>query len=292
MIWGQFGDRFGSSLLQKQFEVSLESLVSDPKKPAVTGKNVPLFREDRIIEQSGAPEKKIIALWHRLCREVLGHDIEVIIVDRTMHPNTADFEGELNTGYPQRFEFGPAFVLLLQPHDGKFAEIDMAHELGHGILKLQGFVHVIEESDRTSDIGVLLSSLATHVPLYELMRTFGFDSQGEIDRRAASSVISYGSDEDPRGTSNRIRDALYLADDLFHCSTELSQELTAVLQKHRPRTWKYVDGLLKTRRRHDLAAVEGNRSFILSAMQNLNLGPGWRLLDEELEGLRKIAHGV
>lgn len=103
-----------------------------------------------------------------------------MVGDRHEHPRLKQFDGELNTAFPTIVEGRVALALWLD----SLKDVNLivvTHEIGHWVLKLQGFPAMIYPPDRHSNTEILLNSLIQHPPLYTLQKSIGHNPQAEVN---------------------------------------------------------------------------------------------------------------
>lgn len=232
-------------------------------------------------------DKAIIAmldLWHSLSEQKIGASIEVMVGNRKEHQNLKTFSGELYTAMPQIIEGKAALVLWVNDIKKPVEEIIITHEIGHCILKLQGFKAFQRKHQKHSNIEIMLNSMAHHPPLYELQRSIGHDPQVEIDLRCIHNIklFSKGKKE-AHQKEVRIQNTLMLADDYFN-SEENRYPLINVISKRHPNTSKLLKKLIELKSSYNLLVPDQNMIFCEQIIEELELGDDWYNPDE-VEGL-------
>lgn len=238
------------------------------------------WREETL--RNGADDATIacLDLWHSLCNKLFQARVEVRVASRREFPPTAQATGELNTAVPICHE-GKVILLLLFDDTSCVEEVIVTHELGHWVLKLQGYRGLINHDGRFSNEEIFLTSLAHHSPLYELQLSLGHDPQLEIDKRAAHNLQLFGkSPEDQVDRRNRKLNALMLGDDFLHCSQDYIDQLRTTLARNHPNTLSHVDTILDTVTHYDCLSPTGNADCFIRVVQNLSLGGRWEPVDE------------
>lgn len=234
--------------------------------------------------RDGADEAIIrcLDLWHSLCERHFQTRVEVRVGSRKDCPFTAQIRGELHTAIPICHE-GKVILLLLFDDTSCVEEVIVTHELGHWVIKLQGYLGLIYHDARHSNEEILLGSLAHHSPLYKLQRSLGHEPQIEIDNRATHNVEVFGrSSERQVDLRSRRLNALILGDDLLHCSEEYAALLRTTLARNHPTTLSYVDTILETIPHYDYLFPTGNADCFLRVAQNLRLTGRWEPVDESM----------
>jgi hypothetical protein len=138
----------------------------------------------------------------------------------------------------------------------------VTHEIGHWVLKLQGFQGFIYQPKKHSDIEILLNSMAHHPPLYALQRSFGHEPQ------------------ETKGRQSWTRNALLLADDLINCSEAYRTHLKKIVSKKHPLTTKLLEKILILPPYYNLLNPDQNLKFSKKVILDLKLGDGWYEIDE------------
>lgn len=240
--------------------------------------------ESAIRDGADQPTLKMLDLWHELVRKKIGEPIEVVVASRKDHPNLKEYPGELNTAIPIN-----GHLVLLFEDLSNVEEVLLTHELGHWVLKLQGFSPFIFIPERHSNSEIMLNSLAHHPPLYALQRSLGHEPQEEIDKRARHDLELFSKQVEVPGKHIWIQNALLTADDLSHCSKELKEKMLETLQAKHPHTTKLGNKILEASSHYDLLDQAGNEKFIRRVIQKLKLGSGWvPSLESELASLKKM----
>jgi len=247
-----------------------------------------VFRESAIRDKADQPMLKMLDLWHELVSKKIGTPIEVGVACRKDFPQFKNFPGEINTALPMKVQDKPFLVLIFED-TLNVKEILLTHELGHCVLKLQGFSPFVCIPKRHSYTEIMLNSLAHHPPLYALQRSLGHEPQKEIDTRAKHYLKLYSKESEKPGKKVWIQSALRVTDDLLHCSDELKEEMLETLQAKHPHTTRLVNKVLEAYSHYDLLDQSGNEKFFRRVIQKLQLGSGWIPAPElDLEALHKM----
>jgi hypothetical protein len=221
----------------------------------------------------------VINKWTELSKTVVERAIE-IVVD---HPSRTNIRlgDEDNFAVPAKFRGVPVLGVFVHAYPN-IDQYIVSHEIGHWILKLQGFSSIISKP-RNFRPEALLNSLASHPPLYELLVTFGHNPQIEIDSRTDHNIglVSQLRErlEDPKNS------ALYLADDVLNCSSEKRVQLESKLQVHRPEIMSLLQKIISIRSSYDLSHRKSNMAFRKHLVSELNLGGEWDEHDDIKEAL-------
>ncbi len=247
-----------------------------------------VFRESAIRKGADQPTLKMLDLWHELVSKKIGAPIEVGVACRKDFPQFKNFRGEINTAMPMKVQNKPFLVLIFED-TSNVEEVILTHELGHCVLKLQGFSPFICIPERHSNNEIMLNSLAHHPPLYALQRSLGHEPQKEVDKRARHDLKLFSKGAEKPGKQLWVQNALLAADDLLHCSQEFREKMLATLQARYPRTTKLVNKILEASSHYDLLDQTGNEKFIRQVIQKLQLGSAWISAPElDLEALHTI----
>ena len=249
-----------------------------------------LYRESSLRKKADEPTIRMLDLWRSLSKEILGVPIEVMIGNRREHPQLRSFQGELHTAAPHIVEGKPVLVLWVDSTN-RVSPLIITHELGHWILKLQGFHSLIYQPDKHCNEEILLNSMAHHPPLYNLQRSVGHDPLQEINSRANHNIAVFSREKESPRRKDQIRNALMLADDIMNCSQEEEDELKKVLMNKHPRTMRFIKEIQIIALRHDLMDPEDNMKFSKAVVKKLKMGKEWYEANEVNE-LRKIVEKV
>jgi len=236
-----------------------------------------LVIESAIRREADLPTLAMLELWHNLVKEKTDTDFEVLIGDRHSVKEMSSFKGELNTAFPNVINGKPCLVLWVDNTNNVFPII-ITHEIGHWVLKLQGFQGIKHLKTKDIDIGALLGSMCHHPPLYVLQRQLGHEPQNEIDDRAKSNIQRFTN----TSINSGLKDAFLITDDLLNCSEEFSVQLKNIVsQKHR-NVWTLVDIILSLSNDFDLLKPQGNLQFLRKTMKKLKLDKEFYEPDEIL----------
>jgi len=216
-----------------------------------------LYKETTIRKQADEPTIKMLDLWHSLTKQKMDTKIEVMVGDRREHPQLGSFLGEMHTASPCIVENKVVLAVWLDTLTN-VNSIILTHEIGHWVLKLQGFHGLIYRPDPHCNMEILLNSLVQHPPLYALQRSLEHEPQIEIDSRANHDIGLFGLRE-PNERNSQVNNALLLADDLMNCSKNNCEKLMEIIGAKHPSTNRFIEKIL-------FAAVHYN---ILDAQQNL-----------------------
>ena len=245
-----------------------------------------LLRETALREESDPPTVKMLDLWSSLSDKMIGASVEVLTGSRREHPRLRSFPGQMYTALPQLIQGRLVLVLWLD----SLADVNfviVTHEIGHWVIKLQGFRGMIYVPKKHCDMEILLNSLVHHPPLYCLQRSLGHQPQEEIDSRADHDIGLFMKDGETHDRSIWVNNALLVCDDLLNCSTVKRTELREVLTEKHPNTSKLVEAVVDSASNHNLLNSEGNLEFSKDVVKKLDLGT-WRELDE----IRELASMV
>jgi len=158
--------------------------------------------------------------------------------------------------------------------------IIVTHEIGHWVLHLWGFCALGYQPKRHSNIEIFLNSMAHHVPLYALQRSFGHEPQTEIDYRAGFNTKLFSKNKKIKKGHALSEDALLLADDMLNCSKGCYTRLENILSRHYPNTLKLAEEIVKLASSYDLLVPEQNLEFSEKVGQHLGLSQGWIKIDD------------
>lgn len=249
-----------------------------------------IYHETALIEQADGPTMAMLDLWRSLSLQETGAAIEVMIGNRKENPQLKSFTGELYIAYP-RVIGGKVVLALWMDSLRSVKSIIVTHELGHWILKLQGFSGVIYTRQKHNNTEILLNSMAHHPPLYNLQRSVGHEPQEEIDSRCENDIRIFSRDKESKRREIWVSNAFLLFDDVLNCSEQNRGALENVVSRRHPKTWKLVKEVLELARSYDLLDANGNATFCQKVIEGLELGKEWKKLDE-VEGLMRLVQKV
>ncbi len=253
-------------------------------------------RESALLAKADAPTKKMLAIWHRLCRDVLKGDLEVGVADRHEYGPTKHYKGELNTALPMPID-GKTMLVLLFDNAESPEDLMITHELGHWVLELLGFKGVQNRKSPHSAAEIMLNSMSQHSALYVLQRSAGHEPQSEIDKRARhnlsklkTAAFTLSPSKATPSKNGQIAEIgvdkiLLLADDVLHCSQDLAAEIFATLKHDRPKAEECVRDIRGLRDSLDPAQLDTHAPFVRAVMRRLDFGSGWITVDE-MPGLK------
>lgn len=164
-------------------------------------------------------------------------------------------------------------------------EVLITHELGHWVLRLQGFESLQNEHKRNGSTEMHLNSLAQHPALYALQRELGHEPQTEIDSRAAHNLKLVRSGEFDRSRAP-VDDALHLADDMLNCSDSISRELEETLRSRLPKLLAPIEAIRGARMTFPPLTPNRHKRFLQRVAQEMGLKAGWNFV-QEAQVLRK-----
>jgi hypothetical protein len=202
-----------------------------------------------------------------------------MIGNRREHRQLSSFSGELYVAFPVIIE-GKVVLSLWLDSLSNVNPILVTHEIGHWVLKLQGFQGFIYQPKKHSDIEILLNSMAHHPPLYALQRSFGHEPQLEIDSRSIDNIEVFSKEKETKGRQSWTRNALLLADDLINCSEAYRTHLKKIVSKKHPLTTKLLEKILILPPYYNLLNPDQNLKFSKKVILDLKLGDGWYEIDE------------
>lgn len=218
--------------------------------------------------------------WSSLCKEKLGGNVEVLLVDRHDDPQFSSFKGELNTAIPDVIEDKVKLIVYLDSLD-PINEVIFTHEIGHWILKLKGFPAIVINCGRLNSFEqILINSLIQHPPLYSLQRSLGINPQAEIDLRAEHNINLFNSEDENNKEEDIIINALTVADDLISCSKNIHNILNGIMLKNHPKASKIIDTLIETKQFYDLDDPRNNLKFVRMLIKKIKIKDPWHHSNE------------
>lgn len=241
-----------------------------------------LYRESAIRKQADEPTIAMLDLWQSLSDQKIGVPIEVMVGNRREHRQLSSFSGELYTAFPGVVK-GKVVLSLWLDSLTNVSDILVTHEIGHWVLKLQGFRGFIYQPQKHSNAEILLNSMAHHLPLYALQRSLGHEPQPEIDSRTLHNTEIFSKQTETKKRQFCIRNALLLADDLMNCSEQYRTQLEKIVSKKYPMTAKLLEKILTPAPSYNLLKPDQNLKFCRKVIEALKLGSGWREIDEAKE---------
>jgi hypothetical protein len=242
---------------------------------------MPPYRDSALRRIADTATIEMMDLWKAETIRVVGQPIEIIADNRRNSVRFRSFEGQLSTAMPEKYGGQLALRLWLEV----FPNPDMliiAHEIGHWVLKLQGFQNLACEPPHPR--GPLLNDVASHVPLYALQRSVGHNPQPEIDLRTDHNI---GLCSEGKGKSvDEKTSALLFADDRLNCSATKREQLIAALRENLPEVSKLVEVIVRTAEGYDLLNTQQSLSFRYKLVEVLELEGKWKAVDE-VEALKR-----
>jgi len=239
-----------------------------------------LYRETEIRKHADEPTIAMLELWRSLSEQKIGHTIEVMLGNRREHHQLAQYPGELNTAFPHLIEGNVVLSLWLDSFNDVNPLI-VSHEIGHWILKLQGFRAFIYRPKIHDNIEIFFNSMIHHPPLYELQRSLGHEPQTEINSRALHNIDIFSNERETNNRQLWETNALLLADDLLNCSESLHIQLKEIINKTHTNTSELLKKILTIAPSYDLLNHNQNIKFSRNVIKNLKLGSSnWRIINE------------
>lgn len=246
-----------------------------------------LYRETALRKRADEPTLAMLDLWRSLSEEKTGVPVEVMIGDRKKHRQLSSFSGELYAVFPQ--VIGEKVVLVLWLDSlSNVKPILVTHEIGHWVLKLQGFCTFLYQADRHNNVEIILNSMAHHPALYALQRSLGHEPQVEIDSRSRSDIKLFSKKSRKKEGGSCLSNALLLADDMMNCSGGDRIGLENVVSKNYPDILRLVKKIITLASSYNLLIADENLEFCAKVIEDLKLGSGWRKVDEGGELTSKV----
>jgi hypothetical protein len=235
------------------------------------------YDETQLRKVADAPTIKIIEKWHSVTDSVIGRPIPVVVDNRRNNPNQASTKDEMNTAFPAGYQ-GKVVLSVWLDSFPAFKPILLTHEVGHWVLKLQGFRSFIR-TPRDPMAEGLFNDMASHRPLYALRKSMGHDSQPEADSRCDHDIELCSQP----GKGDELLSALYLADDLLNCSWKKREKLKWALSKYRPNAMKIATKIIRVSSEFDLYSPMSNVAFREKLVRKLNMPGKWTEKDDATE---------
>ncbi len=249
-----------------------------------------MYYEKALRQHADKPMLILLDMWHGLCREKIGTEIEVMVGSRKEHPRFADFRGELHTAIPEIIE-RRLVLLLLMDSMPVVNGIIASHELGHWILKLQDFKMLKYQGHENSSTEIFLDSMIQHVPLYHLQRSVGHNPQNEVDSRCLHNLKLFSREKEANTQQSWADNALMLVDDLLNCSPSNRTLVMNVISNRHPNTSRLVKSIMQQANSRDLLVPEQNLAFAREVVRCLGLPGEWYLADD-VGGLIAMHRGI
>jgi hypothetical protein len=240
------------------------------------------YQESDLLKTADKPTVQAINIWHSQSSQMLGNLLEVVVDNRRNHPNFASFDGEFNTAFPAGYK-GQVVLSVWLDSFPNYKPLILTHEVGHWVLKFQGFRAFIRQP-RDAALEGLFNDVASHSLLYALQKSIGQDPQAEIDSRCAHNIRL--SSQPKKG--DPIICGLMMADDWMNCSGyKMRQKLKWTLQKYQPQTWRMLESILNVASQYDLSKPETNIRFRKELLKVLKITGAWTEKDD-IEQTKKL----
>jgi hypothetical protein len=250
-----------------------------------------LFHEGALLDLGDEPLKEVLGLWHELCEEKIGTDFEVMVGNRREHHQLASFKGELNVATPHIIENQPKLIVWVD-NTRDVKSLLLTHEIGHWILKLQGFRGMINRQNPHSDTEIVLNSLLHHPGVYAIQRRHGQDPKESIEDRFQHSLRLFKKGGEGATKESRIQRALMIVDDYMHVSVKLRAEMDKVLREKHKLTKKLLAKQMKTVNKYELTSSRNVEKCGLEILKCSGLGiQGWEHIDE-IKKLRSMVDSI
>jgi len=232
------------------------------------------YQESELLKRTDAATRKMIDLWHSVSEKVLGRPVEVVVDNRRVDPELRSILYEVNMARPGRYKEKVVLAVLLESFPTLKPPL-ITHEIGHWVLKLQGFRGMIRHP-RDKEMEGLLNDVASRVPLYALQRSVGHDPQHEVDSRCDQDIETFTHPV----PWDEVRKALYLADDLLNCSFDKREQLKSTLRRNHPTTLKTVERIVANASDYNLLNPEQNIAFRREIIREMKLEGEWSEFDD------------
>lgn len=231
----------------------------------------------------------MIDYWKDTSKKAFGIGVDIILMNTRDHLKFKSHGyGELNTAIPiVNNKYKKVYLAVLVEDIDKTASIIISHEIGHWILKIQGYQGIDARKKENSDLSSLLNSLAHHPPLYKLQVSLGYNIQSEVDDRTKHNIELFAKDSEKSDNRCRLVNALYLGDDLMSCSANLKDELENVLTEKHPKTLDLINQIMETKNFYDIYNPNKNSKFIRMVVKKLKF-PRDFLTKDDAFSLRKL----
>ena len=224
-------------------------------------------------------------MWHELSKKRFGYSIEIGIGNRREHRQLKGFTGELYTASPLILKGETVLCLWLDSFEN-VNPIFVTHELGHWIIKLQGFKALLNKPHIHSNEEIILNSMCQHPVVYNLQRVVGHDPQFEIDSRARNDIKFVRKDHPPY-SENDADVILMLAEDVFHASNKISRDILKRAKRFHPNVYKKINLVNSILNKYDLLNPEEMLQCEFNIIEELNMGSNW-VISEDVEKLEEM----
>lgn len=242
-----------------------------------------LYREIALRKQADDATIAMLDLWRSLCEKRFGIPLEVMIGNRKEHKQLKDFPGEVYTAYPHNVE-GRMVLCLWLDRMTNVNSILVTHELGHWVIKLQGFKGLIFKPDVHCDQEIYLNSLCSHPPLYALQRKLGHEPQIEIDSRAKNNLMFVDKSRPKYSETQAKKISLLLTDDLLNCTSSIARLIRSKARRFHPEMYKLIQIIMSSIDKFNLMNPEENLRCQSDIVQNLSWSEGW-IVSEDVKNL-------
>jgi len=232
------------------------------------------YRESELLRLTDMATSKMIDRWHSVSEKVVGRPIEVVVDNRRVVPEFRSIPYEVNVARPVGYKRKVVLAVLLDSFP-TLNPLLVTHEIGHWVLKLQGFRGMIRHP-RDQETEGLLNDVGGHVPLYDLQRSVGHDPQNEVDSRCDQDVGTFSRPV----AWDEVRKTLYLADDLLNGSVEKRQRLKSTLPRNHPTALKTVERIVAISSEYNLLDPEQNMTFRRRVITEMRLEGEWNEHDD------------
>jgi len=243
---------------------------------------VKYFNEQMIRNKFDVPTNKMLSLWHVLSKQKYGNNIDVVMVDNKDVPATSQFKGDLYTAFPTNTFIKDNVVLVVVVNTFEnLNQLLVSHEIGHWVLKMQGFVGFSYNSDTRNNQSIFFNSMLQHPAIYQLQTSFGHKPISEINNRLRHHIEIYSKEVEKSQRDDRILSAFLVADDLINTSSKTFKvNLKNILEKKHPSTLKLVDVILETSSYYNLTDPNSNYKFACRLIKNLKIQTSlWQEVD-------------
>jgi len=240
-------------------------IVWDPMTP---------YRESELLRLTDMGTSKMIDRWHSVSEKVVGRPIEVVVDNRRVVPEFRSIPYEVNVARPVGYKRKVVLAVLLDSFP-TLKPLLVTHEIGHWVLKLQGFRGMIRHP-RDQETEGLLNDVGGHVPLYDLQRSVGHDAQHEVDSRCDQDIETFSRPV----AWDEVRKTLYLADDLLNGSFEKRQRLKSALHRNHATALETVEMIVAISSEYNLLDPEQNMTFRRRVVTEMRLEGEWSEHDD------------
>lgn len=236
-----------------------------------------IILEDSIRKQGDETTIEFLELWKELSISTLNKHLPVCIRDLKDHPHYKHIDTEFHSTNPYP-ENKPVSLAIWSSHYPNLDDVLITHEIGHGILVLQGFKTILERS-LGININGLIRQLGDHPVIHSIQKQYGHNPQILRDPRARKSINFVRKKPIPWPESETLM-AMYLADDVYSCSKTISKRILKLSSRYHPTLHDKIERIIQCMNKHDLMDIEENLQCRFEIISELNISGKWVIQDD------------